>query len=780
MTLALDTISGAMSIDKSLLLISGDRPRADFVEWVRKSVGADRVRVLSEIRRSLPSNRPLVADVVVVMKDTIPHAVHGQVNRAYANCKLVPLVRKKAQAERILRQAGFKPIAWFQDNGQVPAVAPVAKEPEVAISGNPIADVSRAVHGASLEDIVWLRQHPQFVAIRGLTWLSISTIRLPEKGRFRSDRELLDAATAYERRFTSTERPERTRRFRVVAALAEKFKALQRTPSRRTATWVIWHTTKSDPALMEGCEGVILEAVVLSGLSFAFESARGAWFSSWPVVLRSVIRSVDAAYDKASAPAPEAALAVVEAPKEVSRAEAPTPPSGRRILAAFRQAFAGPIWFDALAWVRGHADFHALRAIPWQEIVDAKLDAHGKVQGRRAALLKAASEVEALFPTVESAQTTRRFEIVDRLTARLLHDRRTPSRAQASKAVSDLKFGHDKCTEPIDGVFLEALARTGLGARLDNPKVTVPWIQVLREAIAAKVPVEGASTMPSGASQAKAVPMVAEEEKDEYTERAHRSKHPVVGSLFRQLPSLTVADLAWLRQQPELRVLRRTSWKELVLAFDKARVRGARRSASDEGLLQAAYACFHDETVAEDPDLGWRFRAVRVLADRMARDGGASTPTTANMLVRRHAGPMGKLAVLSGIIHEAMALAELSWMGVGRSKLPLTEVLRDVLRDTRAVGEIKSAVAPTEPKKGPAMLDQVVPPVLSSEPLTRLDAGGSRAPEPATIAWDVPGQLVQPLQALKAAMLLHGISEALVKSDGACELTPVSKIKVHV
>ena len=464
MTLMVDTISGVVGAGKLLLVISGDRPRSDFVEWVARSTGCDRSEVISEARRVLPRVRPATADVVVVMKDTVGHSVHGQVDRAYVGCKILRLVRKKAVTERLLRQARFTPVAWDLEktNGRVAAAVEVAdaataKEAhEVSKAkarsekgpANPVYMLRRRLPAVSVQDVVWLRQHERFPAIRSISVLRLSNARLPATGRVCSDTELRSAAYAVEREVPCAESAERGRRFLVVARLAKRYVEERRTPSAVECAWVVNYSRHMHPVLVAGLEGVLWEAVVLSARPFGPKGGKGSG-AFWCETLRSVAREVPPVVPKT----PEA----LEVPEVSEVPEVLEVPEAVSFGAALARSATSMSRSD-LAWLRQQGELKALRAVPWVGLVNELSISNRGRRGRGTTderLLQAAFGLFKDDPMPESPALARRFRAVRHLADWMKGQGAAPARGSGGRALATV-FSNAYDRASLVGVFSEA------------------------------------------------------------------------------------------------------------------------------------------------------------------------------------------------------------------------------------------------------------------------------------------------------------------------------------
>lgn len=192
-----------------------------------------------------------------------------------------------------------------------------------------------------------------------------------------------------------------------------------------------------------------------------------------------------------------------------------------------------------------------------------------------------------------------------------------------------------------------------------------PTVWVFEPAEATTAPVPAPETLRPAIKQAD------EEVKEMRTPVVDATMSPLA-ALRARLPKLTLSDLAWLRQQPDMAVFRSLSWSGTATHMRGGGARVAERGVSAVALLAAARAAVQGGAATMEHEFtACRLRMVKTMADKLAN---YSLPRTS--LAAAHSVE-GLLVALSteerpyfvGVLHEAIYLAELPWGRKGRGKI---------------------------------------------------------------------------------------------------------------
>lgn len=798
----IDSISGAVGLPARRLLIFSSAPvREDAIAWFQQSTKCGIVDVVEDVKGQLPHNRPTKADVVVVLS-TCDHTVWDAIRRAYADSEIIFAPPKKAHATKALMAHRFTPAPMEAAKAQ-PALRLVKPgAPPVSLVVGFLTKLVEVLHARgfappTFEDLVWLRYSPLVTPIAtvstGAAWndllvvctgkcpahggsavpatdllaaaqvaLGVHTIVVPE-----SLQPGLDVTVRWVRQLRALGRPLTLSTDLVFAALRDA-EGL-RWPGR----WS-WADTQ--------------DVVILAGPGDAVNGALPAtaddYVSTFEVAFAGPPQVADASRIGAKTKGPQAAVAAKAA---AAAAEEPKPAVAHDVKKAAEalvevkvpdKVVVLPVpavkpTLGDFAWLRQQPELVAFRAVPWGALTGRHHHAWSLRTERslnpREVLIDVARQFGGSV-AVEDELVRRRLWLVAYVAKRLPSYTIPPT---PTRVAHYTWAALSKCAGygGLKGLLYEAVCAAGLpwGYTTGGPMVSVNLLQAAYDAY------DALAAPPQPAPPQPAPPQPAAEQA--VAEQAVAKRKPRVqpqGAAFDLLEEIartlggpvTWHDLAWLRQQPELKSIRAIPWS----AFSSwPKIFG--EGHTDEQLLSAAYACATDDSAPESPAATYRFTFIKHAAAALRRAGGfwsvdavriaQTAPRYGEMpwgaLGDNMDGAFAEAAALTGLPEHSAKGAPMRFIFVAAVKAAAIEVGHSLSE------EAPVSVNPATPMPIPLPLPSsdtvpVTPPwaVLPPPPTT--------AGSPGTVA--LAPQVVKAITALKAAMDANYVRSVLVDANG--------------
>lgn len=638
------------------------------------------------------------------------------------------------------------------------AAAAAAEEPKPAVAHDvknvlikwpAVLDLVERVGPVSYPDLAWLRQVPEFVALAQADW---EALRLKDGARTVPDAALNVAASVWARRFPVVTTTDVVYRQAAVRYLADFMLKADQVPDRREAAGVAQDVAAKRSGGV--APWLFAEARALAVLPWG----RGVYAGSatWIAALKAALVAGDAAVAQAVAKAAEA-LVEVKVPDKVVVLPVPA---------------VKPTLGD-FAWLRQQPELVAFRAVPWGALTGRHHHAWSLRTERslnpREVLIDVARQFGGSV-AVEDELVRRRLWMVAYVAKRLPSYTIPPT---PTRVAHYTWAALSKCAGygGLKGLLYEAVCAAGLpwGYTTGGPMVSVNLLQAAYDAY------DALAAPPQPAPPQPAPPQPAAEQA--VAEQAVAKRKPRVqpqGAAFDLLEEIartlggpvTWHDLAWLRQQPELKSIRAIPWS----AFSSwPKIFG--EGHTDEQLLSAAYACATDDSAPESPAATYRFTFIKHAAAALRRAGGfwsvdavriaQTAPRYGEMpwgaLGDNMDGAFAEAAALTGLPEHSAKGAPMRFIFVAAAKAAAIEVGHSLSE------EAPVSVNPATPMPIPLPLPSsdtvpVTPPwaVLPPPPTT--------AGSPGTVA--LAPQVVKAITALKAAMDANYVRSVLVDANG--------------